>query len=131
MNPYLKNLQLYPFQRLTQLKAGVKAAATSEHVALSLGEPKHRPPHFVVELLADQELLFADLAVYPATRGEDALRTAIAQWLQRRFAATVDPATQVLPVAGTREALFSFGQAILSGSPDTLAMLPNPFYQIY
>jgi N-succinyldiaminopimelate aminotransferase len=131
MNPYLDTLQPYPFQRLNQLKAGITPTATFEHIALSIGEPKHRPPPFVVDLLTDRELLFADLAAYPATRGDDALRSAIAQWLQLRFAATLDPATQVLPVAGTREALFSFGQAMLSGRHDALAILPNPFYQIY
>lgn len=131
MNPDLDALQPYPFERLHQLKIGVEANQSYPHVALSIGEPKHQPPQFIIDILADRDLLATDLAAYPATRGEESLRVAIAQWLQRRFAASVDPATQVLPVAGTREALFSFGQAVLSGSRAAVAVLPNPFYQIY
>ncbi len=131
MNRYLDDLQPYPFERLQQLKIGASADQSYPHVALSIGEPKHQPAEFIIDILADRDLLGADLAAYPATRGEESLRVAIAQWLQRRFAARVDPATQVLPVAGTREALFSFGQAVLSGSPQSVALLTNPFYQIY
>jgi N-succinyldiaminopimelate aminotransferase len=98
---------------------------------LSIGEPKHAPPEFVIDILADRARLVRDLAIYPTTRGSDALREAIAGWIQRRFAASLDPATQILPVAGTREALFSFAQAVLSGRPGAVAVLPNPFYQIY
>lgn len=131
MNPHLADLQAYPFERLNALKAGVTPAADREPVMLSIGEPKHAPPQFVLDLLCDPPALARDLAGYPATRGSEALREAIAAWLQRRFTATVDPARQILPVAGTREALFSFGQAVLSGRPGALAVLPNPFYQIY
>jgi N-succinyldiaminopimelate aminotransferase len=131
MNPYLAALQPYPFERLNALKAGVTPEGNWPTVMLSIGEPKHPPPPFVIDLLADRDRLVRDLALYPNTRGSDALRAAIAAWIDRRFAAKVDPATQILPVAGTREALFSFGQAILSGRPGATAILPNPFYQIY
>lgn len=131
MNPRLQRLQLYPFERMNALKAGSEGNPDHAHVALSIGEPKHPPPVFIVEALAEPEALAADLATYPATRGSDALRAAIAQWIGRRFLATVDPATEILPVAGTREALFSFAQAVLGRKKDPVGILPNPFYQIY
>ena len=131
MNPFLRALQDYPFERLAALKAGITPPADCPPVMLSIGEPKHAPPELVVKVLADREALARDLAAYPATRGSLELREAIAAWIGRRFAAKVDPDTQVLPVSGTREALFSFGQAVLSGKPGSLAVLPNPFYQIY
>jgi N-succinyldiaminopimelate aminotransferase len=98
---------------------------------LSIGEPKHAPPEFVLDLLTDRDLLARDLAGYPATRGSPELRAAIAAWIRSRFRAATDPDSQVLPVAGTREALFSFAQATLSGRPDATVVMPNPFYQIY
>ncbi len=131
MNPFLARLQDYPFERLNALKAGITPPADCPPVMLSIGEPKHPPPEFVVKLLADAEILGRELAGYPATRGTAELREAIAGWIARRFRARVNPETQVLPVAGTREALFSFGQAVLSGRSDAVALLPNPFYQIY
>ncbi len=131
MNPNLDRLQLYPFQKLATLKQDITPVTDGAHIALSIGEPKHSPPQFVVDRLIDAQLLEKDLATYPATRGSDALREAIAGWLLRRFGATIDPATEVLPVAGTREALFSFAQAAMSGRPNGIALLPNPFYQIY
>jgi len=131
MNPNLDKLHRYPFERIAAMKHGVVGNPAFEHVSLSIGEPKHQPPAFIVEMLSESEQLRADLATYPATRGDIGLREAIAQWIARRFGAVVDPETQVLPVAGTREALFSFGQAVLSGKSEALAMLPNPFYQIY
>jgi len=131
MNPYLADLQPYPFERLNALKAGAAPDPAWPAVMLSIGEPKHAPPDFVIEILADPARLARDLATYPTTRGSDALREAIAGWIAGRFGATVDPATGILPVAGTREALFSFGQAVLSGKPGSVAILPNPFYQIY
>jgi N-succinyldiaminopimelate aminotransferase len=131
MNPHLAALQPYPFERLAALKAGITPEGNWPPVMLSIGEPKHAPPDFVLELLADQARLARDLATYPLTRGSDALRESIAGWIARRFRAAVDPATEILPVAGTREALFSFGQAVLSGTPGAVAILPNPFYQIY
>lgn len=131
MNPHLDALQAYPFERLDALKAGVEPVSGTPHVPLQIGEPKHAPPDFVVESLRDGDVLATGLAAYPPTRGGDALRTAIAEWLARRYGASVDPAHQILPVNGTREALFSFGQAILSGSNSARVVMPNPFYQIY
>ena len=131
MNPHLARLRAYPFERLAALKAGVRPPADRAPVMLSIGEPKHAPPDFVVAELTEPEALARDLAGYPATRGSLELRDAVAGWVQRRFRAGLDPETQVLPVAGTREALFSFGQAVLSGTPGATAVLPNPFYQIY
>ncbi len=131
MNPRIEKLQLYPFERLALLKQDLTPALQAPHVALSIGEPKHAPPGFVIERLTDATLLAQDLATYPATRGALALRVAIAEWIAGRFGTTVNPDTEVLPVAGTREALFSFAQAAMSGSADAIALLPNPFYQIY
>ena len=131
MNPHIDALHPYPFERLAALKAGIAPPADHAPVALSIGEPKHAPPAFIVSMLTDTARITRDLSLYPTTRGSDALRGAIAQWIDRRFGARVDPATQVLPVAGTREALFSFAQAVLSGRSDAVAILPNPFYQIY
>lgn len=139
MNPALNNLQLYPFQRLNALKAGIpeadlrhqSAATPLPHVPLSIGEPKHAAPDFLVHALCDETLIRQGLGTYPATLGSADLRAAIAQWIEQRFAAPVDPATQVLPVSGTREALFSFGQTVLSGRQGSAVLMPNPFYQIY
>jgi N-succinyldiaminopimelate aminotransferase len=131
MNPNLEKLHRYPFERIAAMKEAVTGNPAFEHVALSIGEPKHPPPRFIVEMLSEPQQLQADLSTYPATRGSLSLREAIAQWLERRFDVPIDADTQVLPVAGTREALFSFGQAVLSGSPGAVAILPNPFYQIY
>lgn len=131
MNPYLDRLQAYPFERLGALQEDITPNPAYKPVALSIGEPKHAPPGFVLDVLADRARLEIDLCAYPATKGTLELGEAIAGWLQRRFAVHVDPEKQILPVAGTREALFSFGQAVLSGRADALVVLPNPFYQIY
>ena len=131
MNPHLDALQAYPFERLDALKAGVEPASGTPHVPLQIGEPKHAPPDFVVESLRDANVLAAGLAAYPPTRGGDALRTAVAEWLAHRYGARVDAGRQVLPVSGTREALFSIGQAVLSGRNSARVIMPNPFYQIY
>jgi len=131
MNPALNNLQPYPFQRLAALKQGLGAPTDLSHIPLSIGEPKHSAPDFLVTALCDQALIRQGLGTYPATLGSIELRTAIANWAKQRFAAPLDPQTQVLPVSGTREALFSFGQAVLSGTPGGAVVLPNPFYQIY
>ena len=130
-NPHIDALQPYPFERLNALLTGLTPNPRHERVSLSIGEPKHAPPEFVVAALADAAQLRRGLGAYPPTRGSDELRTAIAAWLQRRFGAEVDPATEVLPVNGTREALFSFAQAVLSGRPGSRVLMPNPFYQIY
>ena len=131
MNPHLDRLQAYPFERLNALLGGLTPNPQRERMALSIGEPKHEAPDFVVAALADAGELQRGLASYPPTRGSEELRAAIAAWLGRRFGVTVDAATEVLPVNGTREALFSFGQAVLSGRPGSRVLMPDPFYQIY
>jgi N-succinyldiaminopimelate aminotransferase len=130
MNPRLSRLQPYPFERLNQLKAGVTPPADLTHIALSIGEPRHPTPALITETLIEH---LHGLSVYPTTRGGDALRAAIARWAERRFvlAGGLDPQTQVLPVNGTREALFAFAQAVVEPSPDAAVLMPNPFYQIY
>ncbi len=131
MNRYLESLLAYPFQRLNALKEGITPAVDTPHVSLALGEPKHAPPDFVLACLTDQHVVKESLMTYPPTRGNSSLREAIAQWLKRRYFVDVDPDTCILPVNGTREGLFSFGQAVLSGDARAVAVLPNPFYQIY
>lgn len=131
MNPYLTKLQPYPFERLNALKEGIEPTTNSPHVSLALGEPKHSPPQFVIDCLTDSNVLHQGLTSYPPTRGGSPLREAIASWLKRRYYINIDPETSVLPLNGTREGLFSLGQAVLSGANDTVVVLPNPFYQIY
>ncbi|MDV3238641.1 MAG: succinyldiaminopimelate transaminase [Gammaproteobacteria bacterium] len=131
MNPDLQRLLPYPFERLARLKAGITPPAALPHVNLSIGEPKHQPPHFVAEQLISH---LHGLATYPLTRGSDELRTAMAEWLVRRFdlpAGSIDPARHILPVNGTREALFAFAQAVIDRSRAPRVVMPNPFYQIY
>lgn len=130
MNPLLQRLQPYPFERLRALLAGVTPAAKSP-IDLSIGEPKHATPALVVEALTRGAR--HGLANYPTTQGSVALREAIAHWLCRRHGLTsLDPATQVLPVLGSREALFAFGQTVIDASrPGANVVVPNPFYQIY
>jgi len=134
MNPYLELLQPYPFERMNALKHGLVSRSNAPHIALSIGEPKHAAPQFLVDALTDRATVISALGLYPATRGGDSLRSAIAAWATRRFklsAGTLTPTAHVLPVSGTREALFSFAQAVLSGRSGSCALLPNPFYQIY
>ena len=131
MNPRLGQLHDYPFERLAALLDGISPAARWPHVSLSIGEPKHEPPAAVVEFLADHQRLSKGLGTYPATRGIPELREAVCAWLKRRFGVELDPERGVLPVSGTREALFSFAQAAVGAKPDPVVMLPNPFYQIY
>lgn len=136
MNPDLARLHPYPFEKLAELKAGVTPTTTAKHIALSIGEPQHAPPAVAMTAMAES---LGGLARYPLTRGERSLRQAIADWLTRRFSLTagqVDPDRHVLPVAGTREALFSFAQAVIAKptdptAPRPLVLMPNPFYQIY
>ena len=130
-NAKLEHLQPYPFERLRELHKHCEHRGTLNHISLSLGEPKHPPPNFVVEALADAQALTTQLGIYPATKGGDELRLAISDWLQVRFGIGADPATHILPVYGTREALFSVAQALLSGCEGSLVGMPNPFYQIY
>jgi N-succinyldiaminopimelate aminotransferase len=130
MNPNLSRLQPYPFQKLSALLAGVTPDASLRPISLSIGEPKHATPQFIRDVLVDQ---LGGLSSYPATAGSEPLRNAIAGWIQRRYRiGKIDPATQVLPVNGSREALFAFAQAVVDGSHERPAVVaPNPFYQIY
>lgn len=132
MNPGFRHLSAYPFERLAELKQGLVPPAHLSHIPLSIGEPKHAPPGFVIDTLRAN---LADLGSYPATRGLPELRAAAAAWAMRRFGlAAVDGATQVLPVTGTREALFAFVQAVVDarrGGEAPLVLMPNPCYQIY
>jgi N-succinyldiaminopimelate aminotransferase len=130
VNGRLELLAAYPFERLARLKAGVTPPAKLPHIAMSIGEPKHAPPAFVIEALREH---LGRLDSYPVTVGLPETRGACAAWLGRRFGVRVDPETMVLPVTGTREALFSFVQAVVgpsTGAKPVVAM-PNPFYQIY
>jgi N-succinyldiaminopimelate aminotransferase len=129
MNPNLERLQPYPFEKLRTLFADLTPPHHKSPIALSIGEPRHPAPAFVKTTLADN---LDRLANYPVTAGVAELRQTIAGWLDRRFAlAGVDPERQVIPVNGTREALFAFAQAVVARSPGCLVMSPNPFYQIY
>lgn len=131
MNDALNQLQPYPFEKLRALLAGAQPPADRAPIALSIGEPKHRSPDFVAKALADN---LDQLAVYPTTLGIPALREAIAAWCERRFkvpAGWLDAARHVLPVNGTREALFAFTQAVVNRADNGLVVSPNPFYQIY
>ncbi len=131
MNANLKRLHPYPFEQLAKLKQGLDAPRNLQHIALSIGEPGDVTPHFIQEALLSH---LHGLSRYPNTRGQPELRQAIAAWLARRFAipaADIDPETQILPVNGTREALFSFAQCVLDSAEKPVVIMPNPFYQIY
>ena len=133
MNPLLKRLQPYPFERLRQLFQGVQPNPSLRPISLGIGEPRHATPLFVKDALVNA---FGALAAYPPTAGEPALRQACADWMRQRYALTLDPATQILPVNGSREALFSLVQTVIDPSPNALGqrpvvVSPNPFYQIY
>lgn len=132
MNPALNRLQPYPFEKLARLREGIVAPAGKEHINLSIGEPKHPTPSFIAENIIAH---LHGTASYPTTRGSDELRGAIAAWLMRRFALppeSISPDRHVLPVNGTREALFAFAQCVLDRSAERpLVLMPNPFYQIY
>jgi N-succinyldiaminopimelate aminotransferase len=130
VNPRLDCLQSYPFQKLAALLEGAKPNPALRPIALHIGEPKHPTPDFIKRALADN---LAGLASYPATLGTPELREAIANWLQQRYGIpAVEPATQVIPVNGSREALFAIAQAVIDTTrPDPIVVCPNPFYQIY
>ncbi len=134
MNPRLSLLNPYPFEKLNALLGSVTANRELEPILLSLGEPKHEAAPFLLDSYADRESLRRGLAAYPPTKGLPELRDAIAAFVNRRFrldAAPIDPETQVLPVNGTREALFAIAQAVIDPARDTTTLMPNPFYQIY
>jgi N-succinyldiaminopimelate aminotransferase len=132
VNPDLSRLQPYPFERLRELLAGAQPPQDLPHIAMSIGEPKHAAPQFV--LRAIETSLASSLNSYPTTIGLPALREAIAQWLVRRYrlpATAVDTESMVLPVNGTREALFAFAQMVIDRSRPATVVMPNPCYQIY
>ncbi len=131
MNPRLERLHAYPFERLARLTAGAAPPGRLEPIAMSIGEPRHAPPPMVLEALRANAYR---LDTYPSTAGLPELRTACAAWLERRNglpAGRIDPDTMVLPVNGTREALFAFLQAAIDARGEALVAMPNPFYQIY
>jgi N-succinyldiaminopimelate aminotransferase len=130
MNPNLDKLQPYPFEKLRQLFAGIAPPAGRKEIKLSIGEPQHGTPEFIKTALIEG---LNGLAAYPATSGSDALRQAISAWIARRYGIpALDSADQVIPVNGSREALFAFAQCIVdAGKFDALVLSPNPFYQIY
>jgi N-succinyldiaminopimelate aminotransferase len=132
MNPRLERLHAYPFERLARLKAGIVPPPGLAPILMYIGEPQHETPGFVLEALRAN---LDKLGTYPATAGLPELRSACARWLERRFglpSASVDGDTMVLPVNGTREALFAFVQVVVDErQPAPLVLMPNPFYQIY
>ncbi len=129
MNPLLKRLQPYPFERLRQLHAGITPNPAYRPISLGIGEPRHATPELIKTALSAS---LAGLASYPATAGEPKLRQAMADWLQRRYGLALDPATQILPVNGSREALFALAQTVIDPTqPGATVVSPNPFYQIY
>jgi N-succinyldiaminopimelate aminotransferase len=130
LNPNLDLLQPYPFQKLNKLFEGVTPEPGYSPISLHIGEPKHATPDFIRQAVRDN---LAGMAVYPATLGDRSLRASIAGWLTRRYRIPgIDPDTQVIPVNGSREALFSFAQAVIDPSrAEAIVVCPNPFYQIY
>jgi N-succinyldiaminopimelate aminotransferase len=130
MNPDLDRLQTYPFQKLTSLLHGVTPNPQAQPITLYIGEPKHPTPEFIRKALADN---LEGLAVYPLTLGAEGLRIAIAGWLKRRYGLKqISPQTEIIPVNGSREALFAFAQTVIDRSrPHPCVVVPNPFYQIY
>ena len=131
MNPNLERLHPYPFEKLAKLKAGISVPEHLAPISLGIGEPKHPSPAFVKQVIADN---LDKLANYPTTKGLDELRETIANWASRRFQlaeGTLDPAKHVVPVNGTREAIFALVQAVVDSSKPATVVSPNPFYQIY
>ena len=130
MNPHLAQLQPYPFEKLRALFAGVTPNPQYKEIKLSIGEPQHATPQFIIDALAGG---LKGLANYPTTQGVPTLRQAIAKWCDRRYEIFLDPETEILPVNGSREALFSFAQTVIDPSRGYVPLIasPNPFYQIY
>lgn len=132
MNPLLNTLHPYPFEKLATLKQGIEANPSLKHIALSIGEPKHTPPPFVIDSLINN---IARIDKYPSTKGLIELRQSMATWLTQRFKlnALLDSERHILPVNGTREALFAFAQIAIEPQAHhkPLVIMPNPFYQIY
>ena len=133
MNVHLPLLHAYPFERLRQLFSGIAPDAQYSPISLGIGEPRHATPDLIKQAYC-QAIEGTGLAAYPATAGELALRETIAHWLQQRYQLAVRASDQILPVNGSREALFAFAQTVISsapGQPKPLVLCPNPFYQIY
>jgi N-succinyldiaminopimelate aminotransferase len=128
MNPLLSRLHPYPFERLRHLFSDVTPSPKWSPISLGIGEPRHATPALVIDALRQHT---DALATYPATAGSLAFRQACAGWLHRRYQLEVNAETQVLPVNGSREALFAFAQTVLDGDPQSVVVSPNPFYQIY
>jgi N-succinyldiaminopimelate aminotransferase len=129
VNPLLSKLQPYPFEKLRQLFSGITPNPAYKAISLGIGEPKHPTPKFIQQALSDN---LNGLANYPTTAGSDALRATIASWLEKRYGLpALNPATQILPVNGSREALFALAQTLIDPIPGALVLCPNPFYQIY
>ncbi len=129
MNPNLARLQPYPFERWRELTQGITPNPAFKPISLGIGEPKHATPALIEEALVQA---LPSLSSYPATAGEPALREAIAGWVQRRYGVGLDLASQLLPVNGSREALFALAQTVIdAGRPGATVVCPNPFYQIY
>lgn len=131
MNSDLEKLHPYPFEKLARLKAGVSPPPGLPHIALSIGEPRHPSPQLVIDALVEA---LDGLAHYPTTKGLAELRQAISNWASRRFGlaqGSLNPDSCVLPVNGTREAIFALAQAVISRADAPLVVMPNPFYQIY
>ena len=128
MNPLLSSLQPYPFERLKQLFSTVTPSTAYAPISLGIGEPRHATPQLVLDALSKAT---AQLSAYPATAGLPALRESCVNWLQRRYGLKLDAATQVLPVNGSREALFAFAQTVIDPTREAVVVCPNPFYQIY
>ncbi|MCX7628140.1 MAG: succinyldiaminopimelate transaminase [Methylophilaceae bacterium] len=130
MNPNLSKLHPYPFQKLRDLFQGVTPTPAYRPINLSIGEPKHDTPEFIKQALAEN---LAGLSNYPTTLGSEALRQAIAGWMARRYGIPApDIDRQIIPVNGSREALFAFAQAVIDPAQDNPVVIsPNPFYQIY
>ena len=131
MNPNLNQLHQYPFEKLTRLKLGINPPENRTHIALSIGEPKHATPHFIQESLLTH---LHGLGKYPTTKGLPLFRQTISGWITNRFLnqnGGINPETEILPVSGTREALFSFAQCVVNPVEKPVVIMPNPFYQIY
>ncbi len=129
MNPLLSRLQPYPFERLRQLHADITPNPAYKPISLGIGEPRHATPQLIKDALTAS---LSGLASYPGTLGEPKLRQSMADWMARRYNLKLDPATQILPVNGSREALFALAQTVLDASkPGATVVCPNPFYQIY
>ncbi|NOX42836.1 MAG: succinyldiaminopimelate transaminase [Gammaproteobacteria bacterium] len=131
MNPNIDKLKPYPFERLKDLKTGITPKTDKHHIPLSIGEPRHTPPQFICDELTAQQ---ANIGGYPPTKGLAELRISIANWLINRFQldkSTIDSERNILPVSGTREALFAIAQATVDRKTDPIVVMPNPFYQIY